>query len=333
MARGRMLNKTVAIDRRLNSLSLEAHWLYLMTIPHLDRDGLIAGDAPLLAAVAMPRRPELHAQTDAIVAEWITAGLVVRYTAPDTDVLFFAGFGKNQRLEYNKEAASDFPPPPGYQRTSAGLVASVAQPAPEPRQPAQEAPIDVLATNSGLGSELVASNSGVGSDESALKIKIKIKTNEREVEEQGEGESARIPRADGHGTRPSRQSSSDFGSVCTAYEQTLGLMLTPAVSDLLADLLERDKFPAAWITEAMQIALKAGRANLSYVEGVLKNWKSEGKHARAQKPRPGRNGMPGLEQDAASLKRRYGVPDAATPSAAELRKYRTPDAYEGVIES
>lgn len=308
MARGRMLNKTVAIDRRLNSLSLEAHWLYLMTIPHLDRDGLIAGDAPLLAAVAMPRRPELHAQTDAIVAEWITAGLVVRYTTPDTDVLFFAGFGKNQRLEYSKEAASDFPPPPGYQRTPSGLIASVAPPAQEPRQHAQEAPIDALATNSRPTLEQLATNSGVVSDESALKIKIKTKINTTEVKDEEQTENARIPRADGHGTRPSRQSSSDFGSVCSAYEQTLGLMLTPTASDLLADLLERDKFPAAWITEAMQIALKAGRANLGYVEGVLKNWRSEGKHARTQKLRPGRNGMPGIDQTADSLKRRYGAP-------------------------
>jgi hypothetical protein len=44
MARGRFLSESVATDARLNGLSVEAELVYLMTIPHLDRDGLIEGD-------------------------------------------------------------------------------------------------------------------------------------------------------------------------------------------------------------------------------------------------------------------------------------------------
>lgn len=183
MARGRMINKSVAIDRRLNSLSLAAHWLYLMTIPHLDRDGLIAGDAPLLAAVAMPRRPELHSQTDVLIEEWVTAGLVVRYATADTDALFFVGFAKNQRLEYHKEAASDFPPPPGWKRTPTGLVEDAApqSPAPraphaaprdEPRAPGVDLPDAPVAPDSSATLAQGESEAREGSDQLAVKIKI-----------------------------------------------------------------------------------------------------------------------------------------------------------------
>lgn len=116
-----MINKTVGIDRRLNGLSIESHLLYLMTIPHLDRDGLIAGDAPLLASIAVPRRTELHPHIDALVQEWIDCELVSRYEGPDTSILFFTGFRDNQSFQYSKEGASIFPPPPGYVRTVTGL--------------------------------------------------------------------------------------------------------------------------------------------------------------------------------------------------------------------
>ena len=50
MARGRMLSIDVAGDPHLNRLSLEAHLLYVQTIPHLDRDGLVSGHPLLLWA-------------------------------------------------------------------------------------------------------------------------------------------------------------------------------------------------------------------------------------------------------------------------------------------
>lgn len=124
MARGRMISVSVAIDRRLNALSLEAQLVFLMTIPHLDRDGLIAGDPPLLAGKVLPRRTELHAHVADLIQEWLDAkdengvGLVISYATADTQVLFFPGFAKNQTFQYAREGASQFPPPPGYLRTA-----------------------------------------------------------------------------------------------------------------------------------------------------------------------------------------------------------------------
>ena len=122
MARGRIISTTVASDIRLNSLSLEAEYLFLKTIPHLDRDGLILADSSLLWGKVCPRRPELLAKVDDAVSEWIGAGLAVSYDTDDGRALFFPGFRKNQSFQYDREGKSTVGIPPGYVRTVTGLV-------------------------------------------------------------------------------------------------------------------------------------------------------------------------------------------------------------------
>lgn len=122
MARGRMLNQSIATDKRLNSLSLEAELVYLMAIPHLDRDGLILGEPYMLASQVCPRRPDLARRMNDIIKEWIASGLVLQYDGKEDPILFFAGFAKNQGgLRYDRETPSQFSPPPGYVRTATGL--------------------------------------------------------------------------------------------------------------------------------------------------------------------------------------------------------------------
>lgn len=123
MAQGRMLSTKIAIDKELNQLSLEAEFLYLRCIPHLDRDGLISGDSDLLVAQVAPRRfaPMMAIAEDAI-AEWTDRGLVLAYETRLGRVLFFTGFQKNQTIRYDREAPSKFDAPPGYVRTDEGLA-------------------------------------------------------------------------------------------------------------------------------------------------------------------------------------------------------------------
>lgn len=151
MARGRMISATIAIDKRLNTLSIEGQMLFLMTVPHLDRDGLIVGDAPLLAAKAIPRRPELHGRCEELIQEWIASGLVLPYETDDCRVLYFPGFRKNQTFQYNREGASQFPPPPGYRRTATGLEQDERQ------------------SDSRQDDDLLKSNSRAGLDEVTVK--------------------------------------------------------------------------------------------------------------------------------------------------------------------
>lgn len=112
MARGRFISESVATDMRLNSLSIEAELVYLMTIPHLDRDGRIEGDPDVLWGKVCPKRRLFLDQMATFIQEWIDAELVLNYDTDEGAVLWFKGFAKNQiGLRYERETPSRFPPP------------------------------------------------------------------------------------------------------------------------------------------------------------------------------------------------------------------------------
>lgn len=151
MARGRMINETVATDKRLNSLSIEAELIYLKTIPHLDRDGLILGEPQLLWGQVCRRRPELRDAMDRIVAEWIEIGLVIQYEGDEDPILFFVGFAKNQQgLRYDRESASKYPPPPGWKRGDDGLSPEEIPPAPPPPPTLSDIPTEGVRQSDGV---------------------------------------------------------------------------------------------------------------------------------------------------------------------------------------
>lgn len=141
MAQGRFLSGSVAEDERLNNLSIEAQMLYLMSIPHLDRDGLINGNPSALLGKVCPLRPKLASRVPHIIAEWVQAGLIVKYSNGDGWVLWFKGFAKNNPLtHYTREKASRFPPPPGYTRNEddKGLIPEPSAAKIEPLQPVND---------------------------------------------------------------------------------------------------------------------------------------------------------------------------------------------------
>lgn len=124
MARGRLLPRDFVRDRRVARLSLEAFAYYQAALAFLDRDGLLTGDADLLLSDLAPlRRTDIDLKMRAIIQEWTTQGLFVAYGDVDDPVLFCPDFRKHNRdMEYTKEGASTFPPPPGYFRSKHGLI-------------------------------------------------------------------------------------------------------------------------------------------------------------------------------------------------------------------
>jgi len=147
MARGRFLNVSVAKDMRLNSLSVEAELVYLLTIPHLDRDGLIEGDSDVLYGTVCPKRRIFIDRMGEFIQEWVQVGLVIIYDGNEGRVLWFTGFAKNQTHRYDREAPSRFPPPPGYKFGKDGLVAVRTA-------PVSGATPEQLRTNSGVNPEV-----------------------------------------------------------------------------------------------------------------------------------------------------------------------------------
>lgn len=130
MARGRMISYSVSTDKRFNALSTQAALVFLMTVPHLDRDGLILADACIIAGQICPRREEITSLVaDSILQEWIEQGMVIAYEGNDGTILFFTGFSKNQAgMRYEREPKSTLPVPPGYRRTETGLEELSADP-------------------------------------------------------------------------------------------------------------------------------------------------------------------------------------------------------------
>ncbi len=179
MARGRMLNQSIAKDKKLNDLSIEAEYIYLKSIPHLDRDGLINGDPALLWSDVCPRRPELMQKMQAIIDEIVASGLVIAYQcANDGDtVLFFPGFTKNQQgMRYDREAPSRFGPPPHYTRTHSGLIPTDSTPIAQQENEKESKPRTSAKPNP---SEL-RTNSGLTPDEVPPKVSISISLKEVE---------------------------------------------------------------------------------------------------------------------------------------------------------
>lgn len=123
MARGRIITKEASVDPELNSISIEAMLLYVLTLPHLDRDGLIDGTPMRLAAVAAPLQAILRDRAGAYINEWIEVGLVIPYRSGKHQILFFKGFRKHQiKMEYSKDTPSIYPAPPNWHRTPEGII-------------------------------------------------------------------------------------------------------------------------------------------------------------------------------------------------------------------
>ena len=65
-------------------------------------------------------------------------------------------------------------------------------------------------------------------------------------------------------------------NIFALYEQNIG-PLTPMLGDILRDA--ENTYPAAWVEEAMKIAVEGNKRNWRYVEAILKRWTVEGKTA------------------------------------------------------
>jgi hypothetical protein len=189
VARGRFISTSVAEDDRLSRLSMAAELLYLKTIPHLDRDGMISGKPGYLWGRVCPLREELMPEMQKAIDEWIAVGLVILMATDTGPVLFFPGFLKNNNLlHYDRESPSRFPVPPGYERTEMGLIPEGAEQKKKPTRKPKEAQVPPSSNGNG---EVV--NDSVIDEVMDLSSKGEVKV---EVKDQGEGEApAREPEA------------------------------------------------------------------------------------------------------------------------------------------
>jgi len=68
--------------------------------------------------------------------------------------------------------------------------------------------------------------------------------------------------------------------VATAVEANGFGTLTPLMSEEIAEMAK--EYPLSWIGDAFRVAVRANKRKLSYVSGVLNNWKRDGYDPKAQ---------------------------------------------------
>jgi hypothetical protein len=166
-----MVNTTIATDKRLAGLSLESELLFIKTLPHLDRDGLILGDASVLWAQVCPRRLELLQKTEDAIQEWISTGMVTAYDTDNGRALWFPNFAKNQAgFRYDREQPSVIQCPPGHIRTDDGIV-------PDDGHQNSNEPPEEIRQSSGETPEEFRQHSGESRAEVKVEVKVKEKGN------------------------------------------------------------------------------------------------------------------------------------------------------------
>jgi DnaD/phage-associated family protein len=125
-------------------------------------------------------------------------------------------------------------------------------------------------------------------------------------------EGAPSPRL-GHGRR--FEGDELFGSFATLLENE-GILLSPTVAQEIDELIA-DGIPLRWFQEAVKIAACAGKRNLRYVKGIIKNYQAEGFEAKEDSSEP--NGADAVAEflakypDIRRANRGDGSPVAATP--------------------
>jgi hypothetical protein len=114
MAEGRMLKKKISLDVRWADLKNDTHrLLFTVGIAHLDIDGRISGDPREFKAAVAPMLDHITREVvSAFFQEAERLGLIWRYQVDGRWVVQHPGFKKNQTLRADKEAKSQYPPPP-----------------------------------------------------------------------------------------------------------------------------------------------------------------------------------------------------------------------------
>lgn len=62
--------------------------------------------------------------------------------------------------------------------------------------------------------------------------------------------------------------------IFSIYEQEIGL-LTPMIAEQIKDWVEN--YPEGWLEDAIKIAAENNKRKISYINGILKNWRTDGR--------------------------------------------------------
>lgn len=114
MPDGRFLSKSIAYSAQVGAVSLEADYLFMRMIPHLDSSGRMVGVPSSVKALCCPLRTEITVEVvDRCLAELHKSGLIHWYEAKGERCVAFPRFTSHQRgARLDREGPSRLPAPP-----------------------------------------------------------------------------------------------------------------------------------------------------------------------------------------------------------------------------
>lgn len=134
MAKGRFISRKVGRSRQLAALSNDTYRLmFLLMLPHADREGRLEADPELLNGVCFTRMDWTDEQVVAALQEMHEINLIFLYHVNENPFLFFPKFAEHQQgMRKDREAPSEIPAPPETtSSTNGGGVRSKSGVAPE----------------------------------------------------------------------------------------------------------------------------------------------------------------------------------------------------------
>jgi len=176
MAEGRMLKKKISLDEAIADLADDTHrLLFTVGLAHLDIDGRISGDPREFKAAVAPMLDHITREVvSAFFQDAERLGLIRRYRVEGRWVVQYPAFAKNQTLRPDKEAKSQYPPPPDDFRPGDHAAGS-----------------GVLPEHSGSSPGVLPDHSGTGPDQSIPPV-----TEGDEEENLGEADSSNCQNGD-----------------------------------------------------------------------------------------------------------------------------------------
>lgn len=271
MARGRMINTAIAEDEQFNEMSINAQFLFVRTIPHLDRDGLITGNPVLLAAKIAPLLTQLHGEIEGVIREWIQNEFVVLYKDGKRDVLFFPSFRKNQiGMRYEREPESEFSPPPSMKRTKDGLV--------------QDGSGGTENKENNRAEDCRKSAGEHTAEEKRREVEEKAATHVRTQENTRNENAAAAAALSDLDIQPLEEKKPDkYENFVEAYERTWGMMIaSPYQAEKVEDWTKRVAINA-WEYALKQCVDNRKHGNWTYFEKILNRVEVEGVTAQSSK--------------------------------------------------
>lgn len=249
MARGRMINSAICMDKRVNELSDDTSRLaFTWLITFADCEGRTHGDPALLCSTLFPRRRDIdNERMETYIRQWADLGLVIWYEAEDDLWIEFPAFEKNQPgLRKEREPKSTIPSP------SNGKILAGCLP-------------DVIQQSDGVEPE-----------------NIPHKLSEQKLSEEKRSETPR-------GDDPLSSSGDSIPTddpVAKVFQSWSDInprrQITPLDADMLKGMIADHGAPE--VVTAIAKANAQGKPYLAYVQGILKNNGQRGSPGKAGQP-------------------------------------------------